>query len=68
MTEPRQTGDLAQSREEPVLRMRLPGFIRDDEVGLGDVVSRVTYVMGLPHCGGCQQRTATLNRWITFTR
>ena len=49
-------------------RVRLPGFISDDEIGLGDVVKRVTYAIGIRPCGGCERRAATLNRWVAFTR
>jgi hypothetical protein len=49
-------------------RVRLPGFIKDEEVGLGDAVKRVTYAFGLKPCGGCEQRAAALNRWMVFTR
>lgn len=50
-------------------RVRLPGFItNDDEVGLGDIVKRVTYAMGIKPCGGCELRAGTLNRWMVFTR
>jgi hypothetical protein len=49
-------------------KVRLPGFITDTEVGLGDVVQRVTYAMGLKPCGGCEQRAAAMNRWMVFTR
>jgi hypothetical protein len=50
-------------------RVRLPGFItNDDEIGLGDVVKRITYAMGIKPCGGCERRTAALNRWMVFTR
>jgi hypothetical protein len=49
-------------------RMRLPGFISDEQVGLGDAVKRVTYAMGIPPCGGCEQRAAALNRWVVFSR
>jgi hypothetical protein len=49
-------------------RMRLPGFIKDEEVGLGDALKRVTYAMGIKPCGGCEKRAAALNRWMTFTR
>jgi len=48
-------------------RMRLPGFIRDEEIGLGDVVKRVTTAMGVRPCGGCQKRAQALNRWMVFT-
>lgn len=49
-------------------RMRLPGFIVDEEIGLGDVVKRVTYPAGIRPCGGCEQRAAALNRLLVFTR
>jgi hypothetical protein len=49
-------------------RVRLPGFVRDEEIGLGDAVKRVTYAMGVRSCGGCEGRAAALNRWMVFTR
>jgi hypothetical protein len=49
-------------------RMRLPGFVRDEEIGLGDAVKRATYAMGIRACGGCEARAAALNRWMVFTR
>jgi hypothetical protein len=49
-------------------QVRLPGFIADEAVGLGDVVQRVTYAMGIKPCGGCERRTAALNHWMVFTR
>ncbi len=49
-------------------RVRLPGFISDDEIGLGDVVKRATSYLGIKPCGGCQQRAAALNRWMVFTK
>ena len=49
-------------------KVRLPGFITGDEVGLGDVVQRVTYAMGIRPCGGCERRAAAMNRWMVFTR
>jgi hypothetical protein len=48
--------------------VRLPGFIIDDEIGLGDVVKRVTYAMGVTPCSGCVRRAAALNRWLAFNR
>jgi hypothetical protein len=49
-------------------RVRLPGFVRDDEIGLGDAVSRVAYAIGVTPCSGCARRAAALNRWMAFTR
>jgi hypothetical protein len=59
----------AVEKEQPrPLKVRLPGFITDQEIGLGDVVKRVTYAAGIRPCGGCERRAATLNRWMAFTR
>ena len=49
-------------------RVRLPGFISDEEIGLGDVIKRTTAYFGIKPCGGCKHRTASLNRWVVFTR
>ena len=48
-------------------RVRLPGFIGDEEIGLGDVIKRVTYTVGIKPCGSCEQRAAMLNRWMVIT-
>jgi len=49
-------------------QVRLPGFILEDEIGLGDVIKRATYAVGIKPCGGCEQRAAALNQWMVFTR
>jgi len=49
-------------------RVRLPGFLIEDEIGLGDVIKRATYAMGIKPCGGCERRAAALNRWMHFSR
>jgi len=49
-------------------RVRMPGFVKDEEIGLGDVVKRATYAMGIKPCAGCEKRAAALNRWMHFTR
>jgi hypothetical protein len=48
-------------------RARLPGFVRDEEIGLGDVIKRATSYIGIKPCGGCERRAAALNRWFVFT-
>ncbi|HEV8588823.1 MAG TPA: hypothetical protein VGQ72_08100 [Pyrinomonadaceae bacterium] len=53
-------------RERAPYRVRLPGFINDKEVGLGDVIKRATYAFGIKPCGGCERRAAALNRWMVF--
>jgi hypothetical protein len=48
-------------------RVRLPGFISEEDVGLGDVIKRITYRLGVKPCSGCQRRATMLNRWVAFT-
>jgi hypothetical protein len=48
-------------------RVRLPGFISDQDIGLGDVIKHATSVIGIQPCGGCEQRAALLNRWLVFS-
>jgi hypothetical protein len=58
--------DIRQS-EGAAHRVRLPGFVTDEDIGLGDVVKRMTYAVGVSPCGGCERRVAALNRWMTFS-
>ena len=61
-------GDSGAGRDErKPYRVRLPGFVSDEEVGLGDVIKRATYAIGIKPCGGCERRAAALNRWMTFS-
>ena len=48
-------------------RLRLPGFISDEEIGLGDVIKQGTSYFGVKPCGGCGRRADALNRWLVFT-
>jgi hypothetical protein len=48
-------------------QVRLPGFVSDEPVGLGDVIKRVTATAGIKPCGGCARRAAKLNRLVGFT-
>ena len=48
-------------------RMRLPGLRVEGEVGLGDVIERLTSAIGIKPCGGCKRRAARLNRWMGFS-
>lgn len=62
-------GEMEQQEERQPYRIRLPGFIKDEEeVGLGDVIKRATYIVGIQPCGDCGRRAAALNRWVVFTR
>lgn len=61
--------DDAPTKPDPSpYRVRLPGFISNDEIGLGDVVKWATSYIGIKPCGGCTQRAAALNRWMVFTK
>lgn len=57
----------ATERTSHARRVRLPGFIVEEEVGLGDVIKRATATLGIRPCGGCERRAAAMNRWLTFS-
>jgi hypothetical protein len=48
-------------------KVRLPGFISEEDIGLGDVIKRATSAVGIKPCGGCERRAAALNRWFGFS-
>ena len=54
--------------ERPTHHVRLPGFLIEEEIGLGDLIKKTTYAMGIKPCGGCEKRAAALNRRMTFSR
>lgn len=47
--------------------VRLPGFVADHDIGLGDAITRAGRAVGLRACGGCARRAALLNRMLVFT-
>lgn len=47
-------------------RVCLPGFLISEESGLGDAVKRAIYAVGIKPYGTCDQRAASLNRWVMF--
>jgi hypothetical protein len=65
--DPNQSEPSNQS-ERPTHRVRLPGFITDEEIGLGDVIKRTTSYFGIRPCGGCERRADALSRWLVFTK
>lgn len=67
MKKKRTRAEPLDTRERAPYRVRLPGFISDKQVGLGDVIKRATYAMGIKPCGGCERRAAKLNRLMVFT-
>jgi hypothetical protein len=61
------SSDDAEQSESRPYHVHLPGFISEENVGLGDVIKRVTHTFGIKPCGGCERRAAALNRWLVFT-
>lgn len=55
-----------QDSDQPQ-KVRLPGFLVDEDVGLGDVIKRATSWAGITPCSGCTRRAAALNRRVVFT-
>ncbi|GAA4630415.1 hypothetical protein GCM10023196_055690 [Actinoallomurus vinaceus] len=48
-------------------RVRMPGFVRDEDIGLGQAIKYVTTRTGIRPCGGCERRAAALDRWVVFS-
>ena len=59
--------DKSQQSKQVAHRVRLPGFITDEEIGLGDVIKRTSAYLRIKPCGGCERRAAALDRWLAFT-
>ena len=55
----------ARTRSSPGAR---PRFVTDEDVGLGDVITRMTHAFGIKACGACQRRADALDRWLPFRR
>ncbi|HMJ07703.1 MAG TPA: hypothetical protein VK468_01780 [Pyrinomonadaceae bacterium] len=60
-------GEHSTQRGHSPNQVRLPGFITDEEIGLGDVIKRTTSYFGIKPCGACGRRADALNRWLVFT-
>jgi len=48
-------------------RLKLPSFLFKQEIGLGDVIKRMTSAVGIKPCVGCERRAALLNRWLVIS-
>jgi hypothetical protein len=60
-----------QEPQQQPYRIRLPGLVGDEEIGLGDVIRgtlRALRIAKNTPCRRCRKRAAALNRWIVFTR
>jgi hypothetical protein len=47
--------------------IKMPGFLFDEDVGLGDAVKRATYALGITPCQACEGRANALNRLVVFS-
>ena len=59
-----QASDLEVPPATAAHHVRLPRFILEEPVGLGQVVKRATSAVGLKPCGPCAQRAARLDQWL----
>ena len=59
--------DTKHSSASQTRRVRLPGFLIEKELGLGDAIKRATAGVGIRPCAGCERRVVALNRWLVFT-
>lgn len=55
-----------ENKENKPLMVRLPGFINEKEIGLGDLIKRATSALGIKPCSSCEQRADVLNSWVIF--
>jgi hypothetical protein len=63
-----QSKDNADENSRTPHQIRLPGFIVEEEIGLGDIIKRTTSYLGIHPCRGCERRAEALNRWLVFKR
>ena len=66
MSDAKKAKPAPESRGQP-FRVRLPGFLVPEEVGLGDVMKRATSVAGIRPCGGCARRASALNERVRLS-
>ena len=67
MNQEKKQSDTTDKSERQPYRVRLPGFITDEEIGLGDVIKHATSTFGIRSCDDCAKRAAMLNRWMVFS-
>jgi hypothetical protein len=56
-----------ENRPDEPHGLRLPGFVNDEDVGLGEAIKQVTSAIGIRPCGSCERRAAALNRLLVFS-
>jgi hypothetical protein len=65
MTEETREASSLEQEQKPH-RLRLPAFVTDETIGLGDAIKRVAWTVGINPCRGCERRAAMLNRWFVL--
>jgi hypothetical protein len=58
--------DTEKAKSEPH-PLRIPGFLNEKDIGMGDVIKRAAAYFGIPPCGSCQSRAAALNSRFVFS-
>ena len=56
-----------ESTRSDAWKVRIPGFIVDQEIGLGDAIARASAFLGIRPCGGCSARAEAFNRRVVLT-
>ena len=56
--------DVPDEASQP--RIRVPGALVQEEIGLGTLIARMTSALGIPPCGGCAERAAALDHLVVF--
>ena len=52
---------------DPAMHMvRVPTFLLSQEIGLGQVLKRISTALGARPCARCEERAARLDRWLRF--
>lgn len=59
--------DVTGAKGNQPYQVRLPGFVVDEDIGLGDAMKKLTYAIGIKPCGGCVARAEAMNRWMVFS-
>jgi hypothetical protein len=67
MREDEEARDPERKRKGQPYHVRLPGFVAEGEIGLGDLVGKAAAYAGFRPCGGCLRRAAVLNEWFMFS-
>jgi hypothetical protein len=65
---PESTKPVSNESSKARHNIRLPGFLVENEIGLGQAIKKVSYAMGIKPCAGCEQRAAKLDSWVRFSR